>query len=238
MKRTFDFGCIDYEGRGKAVNRVTVKMEYKQDGDKKRFSVSANVWNAHNTDIVAGGQCLDTIAPYINNNGIFNEILRLWKLYHLNDMRPECEHQHAAGWHNMAEKKVILYHWRMTREASKAQEEAKKAAISALKSGKCFTPTKEQTFFAGLSYSLTTYTDTPPAELGQWYEPKKTLFAGDKGHTEIKTLGWLHENEHPDGILSKACPVCGYKYGSEWKYFPIPEEDERIIYKLLEKGSL
>lgn len=43
MKRKFDFGCIDYEGRGKALNRVTVEMEYKEDGDKKRFSVSANV---------------------------------------------------------------------------------------------------------------------------------------------------------------------------------------------------
>lgn len=29
-----------------------------------------------------------------------------------------------------------------------------------------------------------------------------------------KALGWLRENEHPDGILCKPCPVCGYKYGT------------------------
>lgn len=133
MKRTFDFGCIDFEGKGTARNRVTVEMEYKQDGDKKRFSVSANIWNTRHSDIVCGGQCLDTIAPYMNNNPVFSEILRLWELYHLNDMHPECG--------------------------------------------------------------------------------------------------------HPEGLLSRACPVCGYKYGTSWIYFPIPADDEKIIYKLLKTGT-
>lgn len=98
-------------------------MEYKQDGDKKVFSVSADVWNTRHSDIVCGGQCLDTIAPYINNP-VFSEILRLWKLYHLNDLHPECEHQHAAGWDKLASKKVTLHHWRMTREAMSKQDKA------------------------------------------------------------------------------------------------------------------
>lgn len=238
MKRNFDFGCIDFEGKGTARNRVTVEMEYKQDGDKKCFSVSANVWNTRHSDIVCGGQCLDTIAPYMNNNPVFSEILRLWELYHLNDMHPECEHQHAAGWDKLANEKVTLYHWRMTREAMKEQDKAKKAALSALTAGETFTPTTEQAFFAGLSYSLTTWTETPPEELAKYYEPKKSLYAGDGGHTETKALGWLKESEHPNGLLSKACPVCGYKYGTSWVYFPIPADDEKIIYKLLETGAL
>ena len=82
MKKTFDFGKIDFQGRGRKCNAVTVEMEYREDGDKKRFSVSANIWNAFHSDIVAGGQCLDTIAPYIHNS-TFSEILRLWKLYAL-----------------------------------------------------------------------------------------------------------------------------------------------------------
>ena len=238
MKRKFNFGKIDFEGRGSANNLVTVEMEYKQDGDKKRFSCSASVWNSRHTDIVAGGQCLDTIAPYMNNNPVFSEILRLWELYHLNDMHPECVHQHAEGWHNRASEKVTLYHWRMTQEASKEQKEAEKAALSALRAGESFTPTEQQKFIANLSYSLTTHTNTPPADVAKYYEPKKPLFAGDKGHEEIKALGWLREDEHPEGILSRACPVCGYKYGTSWVYFPIPAEDEEIIYKLLNEGSL
>ena len=237
MKRIFDFGYIDFENRGKAKNRVTVEMEYKQDGDKKVFSVFADVWNTRHSDIVCGGQCLDTIAPYINNP-VFSEILRLWKLYHLNDLHPECEHQHAAGWDKLASKKVTLHHWRMTREAMSKQDKAKKAALSALTAGETFTPTTKQAFFAGLSYSLTTWTETPPEELAKYYEPKKPLYAGDGGHTETKALGWLRESEHPDGLLAKACPVCGYKYGTSWVYFPIPTDDEKIIYKLLETGAL
>lgn len=236
MKKNFDFGCIDYEGRGKALNRVTVEMEYKEDGDKKRFSASANVWNTRHTDIITGGQCLDDIAPYIDSP-LYSEILRLWGLYHLNDMHPECEHQHAEGWHKIASKKVTLYHWRLTREANKEQDEAKKAALFALKNGETFTPSEQQSFISRLSYSLTTHTDTPPIDIAKYYEPKKPLYAGDTGHTEVKGLGWLHEDEHPEGILSKACPVCGYKYGSSWLYFPIPEEDEKIIYRLLGKEN-
>lgn len=237
MKRNFDFGCIDFENRGQAKNRVTVEMEYKEEKGKKSFSVSAMVWNVRRSDCICGGQCLDTIAPYMESP-IFSEILRLWKAYHLNDMHPECEHQHAAGWDKLASEKVTLYHWRMTREAMNEQDKAKKAALSALTAGETFTPTTEQAFFAGLSYSLTTWTETPPEELAKYYEPKKPLYAGDGGHTETKALGWLKESEHPAGLLSKACPVCGYKYGTSWVYFPIPAEDEKIIYKLLETGAL
>lgn len=228
MKRIFDFGCIDFENRGKAKNRVTVEMEYKQDGDKKQFSVSADVWNTLHSDIVCGGQCLDTIAPYMESP-VFSEILRLWKAYRLNDMHPECEHQHAARWDKLANKKVALYHWRMTQDARNEQKAAEKAAIIALKCGEKFKPTIKQKFFANLEYSLTTYTETLPADIAKYY---------DREHTEIKALGWLKESEHPDGLLAKACPVCGYKYGTSWVYFPIPAEDEKIIYKLLKTGTL
>lgn len=228
MKRIFVFGCIDFENRGEAKNRVTVEMEYKQDGDKKQFSVSADAWNTLHSDIVCGGQCLDTIAPYMESP-VFSEILRLWKAYRLNDMHPECEHQHAAGWDKLANKKVALYHWRMTQDARNEQKAAEKAAIIALKCGEKFKPTIKQKFFANLEYSLTTYTETLPADIAKYY---------DREHTEIKALGWLKESEHPDGLLAKACPVCGYKYGTSWVYFPIPAEDEKIIYKLLKTGTL
>lgn len=251
MKRIFDFGLIDYEERGKAQNRVTVEMEYKEDREikienllmnkeeknKERFSVCANVWNAYNTDIICGGQCLDSIAGYIDSP-LYSEILRLWKLYHLNDMHPECEHQHAAGWHKIANKKVTLYHWRLTREAMSEQKAVERAALTALRYGKIFKPTTKQAFFAALSYSLTTFTKTPPENIAKYYEPKKPLYAGDSGHTETKALGWLHQNEHPDGILSKPCPVCGYKYGTSWIHFPIPAEDKAIIYRILRTGKL
>lgn len=236
MKKIFDFGKIDFEGKGK-INAVTVEMEYTEKDGKKVFSCVGRIWNGRHSDIVAGGQCLDTIAKYINDP-VFMEIFRLWKMYHLNDMHPECEHQAAAGWREKAAEKVTLYHWRLTREASTEQRAAEKSAMTALKAGETFTPSKQQAFIASLSYSLTTHTETLPPELAEYYEPKKPLFAGDEGHTETKTLGWLKPDEHPDGIMCRPCPVCGYKYGTTWNYLPIPEDDEKIIMKLLETGTL
>lgn len=223
MKKRFDFGFIDYEGRGKALNRVYVDMEYKEENGKKRFSVSASVWNSRRSDIVAGGQCLDTIAPYISDP-VYTKILRLWELYHLNDMHPECEHQAAAGWRNEAVKKVNLYKFTMTTEAISEQHKIKNAVIQAAKDGESLRLSHEKRFILSLDYSITTHADTLPENLAPYYKLKET---------EIKALGWLRETEHPHGILSKPCPVCGYKYGSSWVYFPIPEDDEKIIIELL-----
>lgn len=39
-----------------------------------------------------------------------------------------------------------------------------------------------------------------------------------------KTLGWLNPDEHPDGILGKPCPVCGYQYGHAWQTEEVPQE--------------
>lgn len=227
MKKVFNFGKIDYEGTGIACNSVIVEVEYK-DEDEKRFSVCANVWNARHSDIITGGQCLDDITPYIKSP-VYSEILRLWKLYHLNDMHPECEHQAALGWREKAAKKVTLYKYTMTIEAIRQQNEIKRKVLEAAKNGESWEITEVEKIVLGLDYSITSHLDTLPEYIASYYKLEKT---------ETKALGWLRENEHPEGILSKSCPVCGYKYGNAWNYFPIPEDDEAIILKLLKEGSL
>ena len=235
MKRVFNFGKIDYYHTGRKTNLVEVKMSYTEKGDKKIFSVSGEIWNSRKTNILCGGQCLDEIAEYIKTP-LFKTIHRLWKQYHLNDMHPECEHQAAMGWLEKAAEEVTLYHWVLTMEAFDAKNAAEKAAIAALNAGETFTPTPEQTHMASLEYSLTTPTPTLPENISRYYKPKKPLYQGDTGHTERKKCGFLQEKEHPDGILCKPCPVCGYKYGTSWNYFPIPQDDEQIILNLL-KGE-
>lgn len=37
-------------------------------------------------------------------------------------------------------------------------------------------------------------------------------------------LGWVRPDEHPDGLLTKPCPVCGYLYGSAWVYEALPDD--------------
>src|SRR5574344_2180867 len=105
MKRTFDFGKINYTGSGRCYP-VTVEVELKRRGGEKTFTVDrktgertytgnttpeyvefsacGNIWNTTKTDIVCGGQCLDTIAKYVKDP-VFKEIHKLWQQYHLND---------------------------------------------------------------------------------------------------------------------------------------------------------
>lgn len=135
MKKIFNFGKIAADGSGIQRNAVTVEMEYKKDGDKKRFSVSANVWNSLRSDIIMGGQCLDSLTPYFTENATFAEIYRLWKLYHLNDMHPECEHQAAAGWREQAAEKVTLYVFTMTVDAIRERDSLKRRILTAAQNG-------------------------------------------------------------------------------------------------------
>ena len=227
MKKTFNFGKIDFENSGKKRNLVTVTIEYEEENEKKVFSASADVWNNLHSDVVCSGQCLDEIAPYIKDT-TFAEILRLWELYHLNNMHPECEHQAAAGWREQAKKQVYIYHWYLNKEAREKRKAAENKALDQLKNGATFTPTQEDVFYCNLPVFCTTHTPDAP----EHYDIDKDVFT-KKQKIDVKYLGHTYPTEHPDGLLCKPCPVCGYKYGTEWKYFPIPEEDEKIIYKLL-----
>lgn len=175
----------------------------------------------------SAGQCTEAIRsgepkqPWTRE--MVDKLCRIWDEWHLNDMRPYCPHQKALGWRELAGKEVTLYHYRLTRDALRKQEKAKNLAIDALKKGETFTPTSEQTKFANLPYSITTAAEISKKE-AENYEPQKPLFDGDKGPTEKKQLGWLYEKDHPDGILCKPCPICGYKYGTSWLTEEVPSE--------------
>lgn len=175
----------------------------------------------------SAGQCIEEIRagepkePWTRE--MVDKLCKVWNEWHLNDMRPYCAHQKELGWRELAVKEVTLYNYRLTRDALRKQEEAEKSAIDALKKGETFTPTAEQVKFANLPYSITTAAEISQKE-AENYEPKKPLFPGDKGPTERRLLGRLYEKDHPDGILCKPCPICGYKYGTSWLTEKVPSE--------------
>lgn len=93
--KTFNIGKIDYYGRGRKINPVTVEVELTEKDGKPCFSASATVYNQSKTDIIVCGQCLDSIAKRTKSKQ-FMEIYRLWKLYHLNDMHAGTIEQEKA----------------------------------------------------------------------------------------------------------------------------------------------
>lgn len=95
IEKTFQFGKINLYGKRK-INLVEVKVALEDDSDKPVFIASATVWNQSKTECILAGQCLDELVPYLKNNELFMKIHRLWKLYHLNSMKPGTPKQEAA----------------------------------------------------------------------------------------------------------------------------------------------
>lgn len=119
MRKTFNFGNIAYSGTRKN-NAVTVDVELRQRGGKETFTIdrktgektitgktpeyvelaiSGDIWNSQHTDIVCGGQCLDTIAQFkhqLTDRETFDIIYDLWKQYHLNGAHAGTPEQEKA----------------------------------------------------------------------------------------------------------------------------------------------
>lgn len=89
-----------------------------------------------------------------------------------------------------------------------------------MKNGETFTPTKDQSFYASLPYFLDVYEDQN-MEILSYYEPYNNSI---HGKSETKTRGWIRFDQSELGLLGKPCPVCGYKYGTEWKKEEVPKE--------------
>lgn len=120
MKKTFNFGKIDFNGNGRRDNLVTVTVELRKRGGEDTFTIDratgektivgktpayvelaicGDVWNRTRTDILCGGQCLDTIAKYrrqLTEVELFDTLLDLWKNYHLNGMHAGTPEQEQA----------------------------------------------------------------------------------------------------------------------------------------------
>lgn len=151
------------------------------------------------------------------------DFLDAWKNWHLNDMHAYCEHQAALGWRERAREKITLYHWRTTKFVSDRVRQAEKEATAALRAGKTVQHPQEILDLIVLPPDVTTGSAEPPSG---YYEPNGPRYTGDSFNrpSEEKLAGWVRPNEHPDGLLTAPCPVCGYGYGTAWKKEAVPAE--------------
>jgi hypothetical protein len=229
-KKTIHLGKVDFNNRGRCDCAVDVEVEIRvmenKDGQHE-LSICGNIWNHQHTDTHSGGQNGDTIAKLFPNNPKVQRIVEVWDRWHLNGMCAACEHQRAAGWLEVAARKVTIYNWTLTSTTAALKRDTEKNAIKALVAGETVTLTANQITLLSLSHSLKGRPVTLPGPLSPFYEPEKATTYSRP--TEEKMLGWLREDEHPDGILSKACPTCGYKYGSAWLVEPLPAEIEAEV---------
>lgn len=81
---------MDFYRSGRKINEITLEVTlYADRNGYPEFAVCGNVWNIRHTDIVCGGQCIDTIydtVKRLHGSIIYRTIMELWKKYHCKNM--------------------------------------------------------------------------------------------------------------------------------------------------------
>lgn len=211
MKKVFDFGKYAIDSARK-VNAVTVEINLRETDKGPEFTASATVWNSKNTNCIMGGQCLDSLVPYLKSNTTFMEIYRLWGLYHLNGAHAWCTCEHEEN----PKDKIKVYSMRYNEEGER---------LSKIRDLGIFTHFIEVTEEGLKNIPSALY------ELNSYKTLRETGI-------EEKIRGRVTYNEvlSPEGLIGKECPTCGAKYGHSWYYHPIPEEDLQKIKELINMG--
>lgn len=177
-----------------------------------KFSMTGAIWNASHTDWISGGQNLEEIAAMFPKNTKVQRMVEIWRRWHLNDRRAGCEHQRGID----TTRKVEVVTYKLTREAYQMRREAEKEAINAAIEGRVANLTEAGKFLIGPNWFKDLHS-APDAD-----SPLSGLFEVSK--REMKAIGWIRQDEHPEGMLSRPCEVCGYKYGSSWLKEEIPAD--------------
>lgn len=172
-----------------------------------------------NGDCYSAGQCYDEMRGGTPNEGWTADslyyLLDTWQRWHLNDMKPYCVHQ--AKWDGGKECK--LYEYKMGDDTYKRRSRLKDSIHKMLLAGDAVQLSDSQRRLLGSDVFVKTYTDTAPA--GYELYKEYTKHARELYPIDSDTK-W--GDKHPDGILTKPCPVCGYKWGSSWRAECVPAE--------------
>lgn len=176
----------------------------------------------------SAGQCADEMRLGTPTDKWTDEMLQkfcdIWDRWNDN-MRPYCSHMKELGWLDERNEKIKVEDWTLSQESMNKRSAAEKRALSCLKKGETFIPTKEETMYANLSYSLKIYNeeDNP---LKQYYALRTKDNENGLEHscTHYETRGLINYKDNPLGLLCKPCPVCGYEYGSSWLTEEVPED--------------
>ncbi|MHC4977189.1 MAG: hypothetical protein ACYTF7_11375 [Planctomycetota bacterium] len=200
------FLTIDWDGKQLSITGVEGPLE---DGDARGSC----------------GQCIDALERLdaLHEGWSPNDVRKLaeiWRAWHLNNMRAGCEHQ-RANW-NPAEP-IQLYHYRLNTDISTQRRKIQQDHERRLKAGETVTATDEELRLLKLPHSVTTDGDSEnsPDPIEYSLDKRSTRWPGG---IEQKTAGWVRPHEHPKGLLTKPCEVCGYEYGTKWLHEDVPAD--------------
>jgi len=203
-------GTVDYYGK-----RVSVFCEI---GVKNgELSITGVVGPKRNGDAEGGCGQID-LSEYSGwefaagwDKETLDKFTDVWARWHLNDMRPGCEHQ--RDWDTSEKIGVIQYTYTDLYTTLSKMEKTMPERLTSL--DKENLALGKKAFRAFLGYGNGTRGDVLEA-----CEAGLLRTCG----IEEKLAGWVYPTQHEKGLLTKPCPVCGYKYGSAWLKEELPQD--------------
>ena len=218
-ERTISLGKVAIREGGAKVYQCSIEVNI----NNGRLSICGTVGNPRNNHgFFSTGQNQQMILESFPENKAIARMVEVWDEWHMNDMHAECEHQRAAGWREIAVKKVTIYNWTQTMKTFERRKKIEEDAMERLIQCGIAKLSEEDQKIVTLKHSFSSQLSVLPDSIAEYYDLEKQT--GYSRPSEEKALGWLSPEEHPEGILGKPCPVCGYKYGSAWKTVELPPE--------------
>ena len=208
--KKINLGKVDLDGTGRADYSASIEITLSNTSNPI-LSICGYIHKIGNKNMGSFGQCYDDINKAFPNSEKVSRIVEIWKEYHLNDLSPECEHQRAEGWDELASESVEIVTYCLNSKTCSLQRKIERESLEILQKEGTVTISEEDKKILSLPYS----TKVPEVLGSEYYELDKK---------EYKTRGWIRYDEDSRGLLCKPCPVCGYKYGTAWKTRPIPAE--------------
>lgn len=203
--------------RKDAYCKITIK-----DTDKgPTLSICGVVGPTPSGNAYSSGQCVDVIREgtptKMWDKSMLSKLCDIWERWHLNDMREHCEHQVGEEWN--ANRQVTLYKYKMGAVLAKQSETLKERVKRDIGAGCNVRLNDDERRLYNAPYFVKSDSTDAPAGYERYSEETKPVSSLHPMDSDTK-LG----DKHPLGILTKPCPVCGYKWGSSWRYEPLPED--------------
>ncbi len=201
---------MGYTRHGKEA-MLSVIVKIKDDG--KRLSFVGSI-GSESFGQIEKPEFTGFAAPW--NQKDADKLWELWEHWHLNDMRAGCEHQrNNPEWDVRRKLTIHNYGW------TQGYYRLRRLAESGQMDAEAYEEYKVQTQIVARS-TLGLHSPKHPG-YGAIADALARGLIEEKG-TEEKAAGWVDYREHPDGLLSKPCPVCGYGYGTAWLFEAVPNE--------------
>lgn len=210
----------------------------------------------------SAGQCDDAIAALPEGKlcpgwtvDLRDRLVAAWRQYHLNDMRAGCEHQQAWPLNTPIVSETVSIDWDVHRAIERNADagNGQAAILARLLQRAGIKPFAWAPMPAGkLREELDRSFKVLPEHEVAAYLVKRRQKIDDSSsgwagslqrfplslRTETTTARWVRPSEHPAGLLTKPCEVCGYAYGSAWRYLPIPADVIAFLQALPSIGAV